>query len=245
MKGVILAGDSGTKLHPLTLGVPKQLLPLYNTPMIFFPLQTLLKSGVTDILVITKEDDASVFEKVLEDGEKFGVNISYACQNHPEGMAQAIMIGRDFIGNDAVCLTTGDTVIISKSIEHQLSIAYKAAEKSGQATIFVKNDEDPDQYGVVVFGQPQHKIEIKGRSNKSYYSITGLYVFPNSVLEYVNHLVKSERNRYEITALSKIFHERNKLQIQKLSSDSIWLDTNSFDSILNSGFYIKNTLTLR
>lgn len=240
MKGIILAGGTGTSLQPLTLGVPKQLLPIYDKPMVYYPMQTLVLSGVNDILIITSKEDLSLFHRALGDGQSFGVHLSYACQEKPEGIAQAIMIGQDFIDNDAVCLVTGDTIILGESLQRDLTKAYKAAEKSGNATIFVNSDYDPNQYGVVVLGGKGDIPEIKGVSDKqNYYSITGLYVFPNSVLKHVSEIEKSERQRYEITSVSQIFNQQNKLQIQKLSSDCTWLDTSSFDGILNGSLYIQ------
>lgn len=241
MKGIILAGDSGTGLHPLTLGVPKQLLPIYDKPMVYYPLQTLVQSGVDDILIITSEEDQGAFQRALGDGHPLGVHLSYACQEKPEGIAQAIMIGQDFIGNDAVCLVTGDTIIVGETLQRDLVKAYKAAEKSSNATIFVDNDYDPNQYGKVVLGKHGIVEEIIGISQKpNYYSITGLYVFPNSVLKHIFKIEKSERNRYEITSVSKIFQEKNKLQIQKLPSDCKWLSTNTFNELLDCSLYIKS-----
>lgn len=242
MKGIILAGDSGTGLHPLTLGVPKQLLPLYNKPMIFHPLAVLVESGVTDILIITAKEYRETFYHALGDGSAFGGHLSYAHQEQPEGIAQAIMIGRDFIGDDSVCLVTGDTIIIGDSLQKSLAKAYKAAEKSGNATIFVDNDYDPQQYGVVVLGKNGKAEAISGKSKNSnyYYSITGLYVFPNSVLAHIFDIKKSERNRYEITSVSKVFQDKNMLQIQELPSDCRWLDTNTFDTLLDSSKIIRS-----
>lgn len=240
MKGIILAGDSGERLHSLTMGVPKQLLPIYDKPMVYYPLQTLVQSGVKDILMITTEDNRGSFQRTLGDGQSFGLHLSYACQDKPEGIAQAIMIGEDFIGNDALCLITGDTIILGDSIQKQLTKAYKAAEKSGHATIFVDQDYDPNQYGVVVLGNQGSFSEIAGVSSKpNYYSITGLYVFPNRVLKHIFEIEKSERQRYEITSVSQIFKNRNKLLIQKLPSDCTWLDTSTYDSILDSSLYIR------
>lgn len=241
MRGIILAGDSGTSLHPLTLGVPKQLLPIYNKPMVYYPLQTLAQSSVDDILIITSKDNQHLFQRALDNGESFGVHLSYSCQEKPEGIAQAIMIGQDFIGDDAVCLVTGDTIIVGDSLQKDLAKAYKAAEKSGSATIFVNRDYDPNQYGMVVLGDKGKTVDVIGVKDKpNYYSITGLYVFPNSVLKHVFEIEKSERQCYEITSVSQIFNYQNKLQIRKLSSDSVWLDTSSFDGILNGGLYVQD-----
>ena len=240
MKGIILAGDSGTRLHPLTLGVPKQLLPLYNKPMVCFPVGLLAQSGIKDILMITTMDHQLAFKHALGNGSQFGVHIDYACQEKPEGIAQAIMIGQEFIDDDSVCLITGDTIIIGNEIQPLLLKAYRAAEKSGNATLFVDKDYDPRQYGVVVLGEKGKYAEIIGSSSKpNYYSITGLYVFPNSVLRQIFSIEKSERNRFEITSVSKIFQDRNKLQIQRLPKECVWLDTNSFDTLLESSKYIQ------
>ena len=240
MKGIILAGSSGTSLHSLTLGVPKQLLPIYDKPMVYYPLQTLVQSGVDNILIITPKEDQCLFQRALGEGKSFGVHLSYTCQEKPEGIAQAIMIGQDFIGNDAVCLVTGDTIILGESLQRDLSKAYKAAEKSGNATIFVNKEYDPNQYGMVVLGRKGENAEITGVSNKpNYYSIAGLYVFPNSVLKHIFEVEKSERQRYEITSVSQIFNQQNKLRIQKLSSDCIWFDTNTFDGIMTSSLYVQ------
>lgn len=240
MKGIILAGDSGTSLHPLTLGVPKQLLPIYDKPMVYYPLQTLVQSGVDEILIITSKEAQGLFLRTLGNGESFGVHLSYACQEKPEGIAQAIMIGHDFIGDDAVCLITGDTIIVGDGLQNALLKAYKAAEKSGNATIFVDKDYDPDQYGMVVFGDKENSTEITGVSSKpNYYSIIGLYVFPNSVLKHIFSIEKSERERYEITSVSQIFNRQNKLQIQKLSPSCTWLDTSTFDSLLSCSLKVQ------
>lgn len=236
MKGIILAGDSGTRLHPLTLGVPKQLLPIYNKPMVYYALNTLTQSGVKEILVITTKNYLDSFNRALGNGSHLEISIAYACQDKPEGIAQAIMIGQDFIGDDSLCLITGDTVILGDMFKSSLLKAYKAAEKSGNATIFVDKDYDPNQYGVVVFGDKGKTTEIIGVTKKpNYYSITGLYVFPNIVLKHIFNIEKSERNRYEITSVSKVFHECNKLLIQKIPNDCRWLDTSTFDGILESG----------
>ena len=209
--------------------------------MIYYPLAALVDSGVTDILVITAKEHKDTFYQALGDGSTFGVNFSYAYQEQPEGIAQAIMIGQEFIGNDSVCLITGDTIIIGDSLQKSFAKAYKAAEKSGNATIFVDNDYDPKQYGIVVLGKHGVIEAIKGLADKpNYYSMTGLYVLPNSVLRHVFNIEKSERNRYEMTSVSKVFYDKNKLQIQKLPSDCKWLSTNTFNELLESSLFIKS-----
>lgn len=245
MRGIILAGDAGTKLHPLTLGVPKQLLPIYDRPMVYYALNTLVQSGIKDILVITTKEHMQAFQASLKDSGVFDANIYYACQEKPEGIAQAIMIGQNFIGNDSVCLITGDTVIDGSSLIRHLEKAYNAAEKSGHATIFVDRDYDPNQYGMVVLNNKSDAYEITGiSSTPNYYSITGLYVFPNRVLEHVFNIEKSERDRFEITSVSEIFHNKNKLRIQKLPSGCTWLDTSTIDALLNTSLYMKKQHSL-
>lgn len=240
MKGIILAGDAGSRLEPLTLGVPKQLLPIYDKPMVYYPLEHLVHSGIKEILIITTKAHQEAFMRALGDGTYFGVHLSYACQEAPEGVAQAIMIAQDFINNDSLCLITGDTIILGSRLKDIMTRAYKAADKSGQATFFVDKDYDPSQYGMVVLGQRGKVSEIIGVTQKpNYYSITGLYVFPNSVLRHVFEIDKSERERYEITSVGELFYKKNKLLIQKLPSDCTWLDTTSFDSILTSSQYIQ------
>ena len=240
MKGIILAGDAGSRLAPLTLGVPKQLLPIYDKPMVYYPLENLVNSGIKEILIITTQEHQDAFKCALGDGTYFGVHLSYACQESPEGVAQAIMIAQDFIGNDSLCLITGDTIILGSRLKDIMTRAYKAADKSGQATFFVDKDYDPSQYGMVVLGQRGKVTEITGVTHKpNYYSITGLYVFPNSVLRDVFEIDKSERERYEITSVGELFYKKNKLLIQKLPSDCTWLDTTTFDSLLTSSQYIQ------
>lgn len=227
MKGIVLAGNSGTKLYPLTIGVPKQLLPVYDKPMIYYPIETLKESGISDILVITTTEQQNAFYKYLGDGSKLNVSISYAIQDDPRGIAEAITIAKDFLSNDDICLITGDTIIVGNGIYTQLKKAFKAVKKSGNATIFVSRDTEGEQYGKVVDNQ------VVGNSNSYYfYSITGLYVFPHIAVEKVKKVAISERGLLEITSLSRIFQEEEKLQIQEISTDCEWLDTNTFDNLL-------------
>lgn len=240
MKGIIIAGDSGTALYPITLGIPKQLLPVYSKPMIYYPMGILIETGIKEILIITSKEHKDTFIYALGDGSTFGVQITYVSQEKPEGIAQAIMIGQEFIGSESACLITGDTIIIGENLQRTLIKAFKAAEKSGNATLFVDNDYDPQQYGMVVLDKNGKVEEIAGTTNKpNYYSITGLYVLPNSVLKYIFSIKKSERNRYEMTSVSKAFHNKNKLKIQKLPADCKWLNTNTFDDLLESSQYVK------
>jgi len=240
MKGIVLAGDSGKRLYPLTIGVPKQLLPIYNQPMIYYPIQTLVNTGITEILIITTSEQQSAFKKYLGSGEEFGCTFSYAVQDEPKGIAEAISIGGDFLNNDSVCLITGDTIIAGNSLNAQLKKAIKAVEKSGNATIFISQDSDPTQYGKVIVSKSSKDVKIVGNSDDvSYYSIAGLYVFPKSVVRQVQKISLSERGLLEITSLSKLFQNEKKLQIQHLSNDCIWLDTNTFDNLVKCSLTIQ------
>ncbi len=240
MKGIILAGESGNRLYPLTRGIPKQLLPVYDQPMIYYPIETLFEVGIKDILIITSPQYTSNFVAALGDGTAFGAHFTYATQASPEGSAQAFTIGADFLAKESVCMITGDCIILGKDRATKLSKAIRAARNSGQATVFVIRENDPLQYGVV-------KLDAKGKckvidgqaTNGEKYAITGLYVFPKGVSDYAKMIEKSERGRYEVTSLQKRFLEENKLQVQKLGDDFVWFDTNNPDNILKAGNYIQ------
>lgn len=235
MKGIVQSGDSGPRLYPLTLGIPKQLLPIYDKPMIFYPIETLVKAGISEILVITTSAQQSAFKDYLGNGFSLNCNITYAVQDEPKGIAEAIVIGKEYIANDAVCLITGDAIISGNTLSQQLQKAFKAVEKSGNATIFVSKDTDADQYGKVIGNKT-----VVGESNDYYYrSITGLYVFPKGVADKASMIQPSERGLLEITSVSKLYQEDNKLQIQELTSDCEWLDTNAFDSLVRCNTFIQ------
>lgn len=242
MKGIILAGDNGSKLHPLTQGIPKQLLPVYDCPMIFYPIETITKAGITEILIITSPEHSDTFKKVLGDGTQFNAYFSYATQDTPNGIAQAIAIGKDFIGSDTVCLITGDTIIVGDDLTPLISKAERAVNNSGCATIFVNRDNDPNQYGKVIMNK-KGKVEtiVGSTENYNYCSITGLYVYPNNVLTKIEQLHPSERGLYEITDLNSLFFKENKMQVLQLPNGCRWLDTNSFDSLLASSNFISKT----
>lgn len=244
MKAIILAGDSGNKLRPITTAIPKQLLPIYNKPMIFYPIETLIGIGVKEFLVITTERHQPLFRESLSVFEKDNIHFTFACQNQPNGIALAIEIGRDFIGNDSIILATGDTIIHGKSFTEQLSKAIKAVEKSGNATIFVAKDNEPDQYGKVIVDKKGEIQSIEGDSTaRNYYSITGLYVFPRNAVNLVKEIKPSERGLYEVTSLNQLFLKKTKLQIQHLNHDCTWLDTNSFESLSVANNYFKDLLS--
>ncbi len=240
MKGIILAGDSGSRLHLLTLGVPKQLLPIYDKPMIYYPIDTLVQSGINEILIITTAVHQSLFQKTLGDGSRFNAKFQYAIQEKASGIAQAINIASDFIGKDSVCLITGDMIIAGDGVKNHISKAIRAVEKSGNATIFVENKNYPDQYGRVVMNRDRKIESIVGVTNTNdYYSIASFYVFPNTVLKVAKEIAPSERGRYEITDVNKRFFEECKLQVQVLDSKCIWFDTNTIDNIHKCSLYFS------
>lgn len=240
MKGIVLAGDSGTRLHPLTLGVPKQLLPIYDKPMIYYPIETLVQSGIKDILIITTLEYQTLFQKALGDGSSFGATFQYAIQEEANGIAQAINIASDFIGKESVCLITGDVIIAGEGVKNHISKAIRAVEKSGNATIFAENKNYPDQYGRVVMGSDRKVESIEGETDSTYYySIASFYVFPHSVLRIARDIAPSERGRYEITDVNKRFFKECKLQVQVLDSKCIWFDTNTIDNIHRCTTYFR------
>lgn len=240
MKGIILAGDSGTKLHPITLGVPKQLLPIYDKPMIYYPIHTLVNAGIEDIFVITTSKNQSLFRAYTNHFNATGISFTYACQDDAAGVAQALSIGESFIGNDGVCLITGDTIIVGDEFSDQLRKAINAADKSGNATIFVERDSDPEQYGKVLIDERGKMGNVVGESDaNNYYSITGVYVYPHDAVDVVKSIPLSERNRLEITSVNQIFQKRSRLQIQRLASTCQWFDTNTFDNLLRCGIYMQ------
>lgn len=241
MKGIILAGDQGDRLYPLTMGIPKQLLPIYNKPMIFYPIETLVEVGVKDILIITSPNHTSAFVNALGDGSRFGARFTFATQTNPEGAAQAFTIGEEFLAKESVCFITGDCIILGEDRASKLSKAIRAAKSSGQATIFVSRDDDPDQYGVAKLDNKGKCMMVEGKASDSvHYSITGLYVFPKGVADYAKVIEKSERGRLEITTLNQMYLKSNKLEVQILGDNFRWFDTNSFESIMTVSKYIQN-----
>lgn len=243
MKGIVLAGDSGNKLLPLTKGIPKQLIPIYDKPMIYYPIETLVEAGIKDILIIVSPQYMVSFQNALGTGDEFGATFTYMSQSSPEGLAQALTIGETFFANEPVCMITGDCIIFGKTRATKISKAIRAAQRSGQATIFVCRDSDPNQYGVVTTDEDGKCEEIFGKyDNQNYLSIVGLYVFPRGVSNYARLLKKSERGLFEITSLNKIYLEEKKLQMQLLGTDFLWFDTNGFDSILDICKYVQQTI---
>lgn len=240
MKGIVLAGDSGTRLFPLSKGIPKQLFPIYDRPMIYYPIETLVESGINEILIITSPKYISNFVFALGDGSELGAKLSYTTQTSPEGVAQALTIGEEFLAKEPVCLITGDCIIIGNDRATKLRKAIRAAKNSAQATIFVSKDKDPAQYGVAKLDKNGKCEMIEGSSSVGgWYSITGLYVFPKGVSHYAKVIEKSERGRYEVTTLDQMYLENNKLQVQVLDDNYMWLDTNTIDNILLASNFIK------
>ena len=240
MKGIILSGASGERLRPITLGIPKQLIPIYNKPMIFYPLEMLVKLGIKDILVITTADEQPLFRKALGDGNSFGCRLSYEVQQYPNGIAEAIHIACNFIGSDSVCLITGDTIIEAPDFERQIHKAVRAADKSGSATIFVESKTYEGQYGRVLLDKNLKISNVIGESDAPfYYSIASLYTFPKNVIKYASDLKPSERGLFEITEVNKRYFLESKLLVQVLDSKCKWFDTNTFENILQCAEYMK------
>ena len=237
MRGIILAGGSGTRLYPITMGVSKQLLPVYDKPMIYYPLSTLMMAGIRDIQVITTVPDAAAFERILGDGSQFGINISYAVQGHPEGLAQAFVIGAGHIGSDSVALALGDNIFYGPGLGTNLR---RHQNLSGGA-IFAYWVANPSAYGVVDFGADgiALSIEEKPATPKSNYAVPGLYFYDNDVIEIARSLKPSARGEYEITDVNRTYLDQGRLAVEVLARGTAWLDTGTFDSLADAGDYIR------
>jgi len=241
MKGIILAGGSGTRLHPLTQVVSKQLLPVYDKPMIYYPLSILMLASIREILIISTPADLPNFQKLFGDGSSLGLAISYAEQPKPEGLAQAFIIGADFIGSDPVCLILGDNIFYGAGLQEQLRQAREKAEQDQQAVVFGYYVEDPERYGVAAFDKQGTvlAIEEKPKAPKSNYAIVGLYFYPNSVIGYAKKVQPSERGELEITSINQTYLNRNELQLQLLGRGYAWLDTGTHESLSEATEFIK------
>ncbi|MBK8597063.1 MAG: glucose-1-phosphate thymidylyltransferase RfbA [Holophagales bacterium] len=238
MKGIILAGGSGTRLHPVTRGVSKQLVPVYDKPMIYYPLSTLMLAGVRDVLVITTPHEQEGFRRVLGDGSPFGVSISYAAQPSPDGLAQAFLIGREFVGSDRVVLALGDNIFYGHGFSELLQAA---AKRETGATVFAYRVRDPERYGVVEFGPDGQAISLEEKPAKprSSYAVTGLYFYDNSVLDVAAELKPSPRGELEITDVNRVYLERGALHVEVLGRGVAWLDTGTHSSLLQASNFMQ------
>lgn len=241
MKGIILAGGAGTRLYPSTMVVSKQLLPVYDKPMIYHPISVLMLAGIKDILIISTPQDLPNFKKLLKDGSQFGLNFQYKEQPSPDGLAQAFVLGEEFIGGDCAALVLGDNIFYGQGFSGMLQSTIKKIETEGGAAVFGYQVKDPQRFGVVEFDKNNKAISIeeKPQNPKSDYAVTGLYFYDNKVVEYAKNLKPSARGEYEITDLNKIYLEQNKLLVNKLGRGFAWLDTGTHHSLLQASLYIQ------
>ena len=243
MKGIILAGGSGTRLYPLTKVTSKQLLPVYDKPMIYYPMSVLMNAGIRDILIISTPQDTPRFKELLGDGHQFGVKLSYAVQQSPDGLAQAFIIGADFIGNDSVAMVLGDNIFAGHGLKKRLQAAVQNAENGRGATVFGYYVDDPERFGIVEFDKNGKAVSIeeKPAQPKSNYCVTGLYFYDNRVVEFAKNLEPSARGELEITDLNRIYLENDSLNVELLGQGFTWLDTGTHESLVEATNYVKIT----
>lgn len=241
MKGIVLAGGSGTRLYPITKGISKQLLPIFDKPMVYYPISVLMLAGIRDILLISTPQDLPGFKRLLGDGSSYGINISYAEQPNPNGLAQAFIIGEEFIGNDSVCLVLGDNIFHGNDFRQLLVGAVHNAEKENKATVFGYHVNDPQRYGVVEFNEMGKAVSIEEKPDKpkSNYAVVGLYFYPNKVVSVAKTIKPSKRGELEITTVNEHFLKDNELMVQTLGRGFAWLDTGTHDSLSEASTYIE------
>jgi glucose-1-phosphate thymidylyltransferase len=245
MKGIILAGGSGTRLYPLTTVTSKQLLPIYDKPMIYYPMSVLMNAGIRDILIISTPQDTPRFEALLGDGSQFGVNLQYAIQPSPDGLAQAFIIGADFIGDDTVAMVLGDNIFAGHGLKKRLKAAVENAKSGKGATVFGYYVDDPERFGIVEFDKNGRAISIEEKPEKprSNYCVTGLYFYDNRVVEFAKNLKPSKRGELEITDLNRIYLEKGELNVELLGQGFTWLDTGTHESLVDATNFVKTVET--
>lgn len=237
MKGIILAGGSGTRLYPITRGISKQIMPIYDKPMVYYPLSTLMQAGIRDILIITTPDDSSQFQRLLGDGSELGINLQYAVQPSPDGLAQAFIIGEEFIGDDKVALILGDNIFYGEGFGQSL----QNCDNPDGGIVFAYQVSDPERYGVVEFDERMNAVSVEEKPTqpKSNYAVVGLYFYDNEVIEIAKNIQPSDRGELEITAVNAEYLQRGKLKVQAMDRGSAWLDTGTFESMSDASEYIR------